>query len=407
MRILAVNKFHYLRGGAERYFFDVNALLRKAGHEVFVFSMRDPGNESSPDSAGFVSRVDFEAGAGLLESARATSRVLYSFEARRRLRQLIRRVKPAVVHHHNIAHHLSPSVVDAAAAEGTPQVQTLHDYKLLCPVYVLMRDGRVCEECRGGRFEPVLRHRCNRGSLARSAVNYVEMTFHESRGTYRKMDCFICPSSFQRETVHRFGWPESQTAFVPHFVRTAGVPVSEGRARCGGYLGRLSHEKGLISLIEALRIASPRLPSGWEFLVAGEGPQRASLERAAAGLPVRFLGRVSGPALEAFWGAVRFTVMPSLWYEVRPIALHEAFARGKAAIGSSLGSIPELVREGETGLLAPPGDAASWAGALERAYADPARMLELGRNARRFAETELTPERHLEALLGVYRRAAA
>ncbi len=407
MRIVAVNKFHYLRGGAERYFFEVNALLRQAGHEVFVFSMHDPRNEPSPDSGGFVSRVDFERGGGPGEAARATARVLYSFEARRRLGDLLRRVRPALVHHHNIAHHLSPAVVDAAAAEGTPQVQTLHDYKLLCPVYVLMRDGQVCEECRGAHFEPVLKHRCNRGSLLRSAVNYVEMTFHESRGTYRQVDRFICPSSFQRETVHRFGWPESRTAFVPHYVRTAGIPVTGGRPHCGGYLGRLSHEKGLLTLMEALRMAAPRLPRDWEFLVAGDGPLRAALEKAAEGLPVRFLGQISGQGLEDFWASVRFTVMPSIWYEVRPIALHEAFARGKGAIGSDLGSIPELVREGDTGLLALPGDASSWALSLERAYGDPARMLELGRNARRFAETELTPERHLETLLGVYREVAA
>jgi glycosyltransferase involved in cell wall biosynthesis len=221
------------------------------------------------------------------------------------------------------------------------------------------------------------------------------------------VDRFVCPSSFQRDTLHRFGWPRERTEFVPHFVRTAGVPVSPGESRTGGYLGRLSREKGLDVLLEALRRASPDLPGGWRFLFAGDGPERARLEGAARGLPVRFLGQVAGEALEEFWRAVRFTVMPSLWYEVRPIALHEAFARGKAAVGSDLGSIPELVVPGRTGLLAPPGDADAWADRLRRAYREPDTMLALGLAARRVAETELTPERHLELLLSVYERARA
>ncbi|MBI5837839.1 MAG: glycosyltransferase family 4 protein [Candidatus Eisenbacteria bacterium] len=407
MRVVAVNKFHYLRGGAERYFFEVNDLLRRAGHEVHVFSMRDPRNEPSTDAAGFVSRVDFAPGAGAWEGLRGGARAVYSFEARRRLARLLRRVRPHVVHLHNIAHHLSPSVIDAAVAERVPRVQTQHDYKLVCPVYVLMRGGRVCEECRGGKLWNVLRHRCNRGSWARSAGSYAEAALHAARGTYRKVDVMICPSSFQRETLRRFGWPDARTAFVPHFVRTEGVEVSPGGPLTGGYLGRLSAEKGLDTLLEALRRASPRLPAGWEFLVAGDGPQRAGLESAAAGLPVRFLGPLAGEALDAFWRRVRFTVMPSVWYEVRPIALHEAFARGKSAVGSDLGSIPELVRPGLTGLLAPPGDVGGWAAALERAYAGPDEMLRMGREARRMAGAELTPERHLEALLAVYERARA
>jgi len=311
------------------------------------------------------------------------------------------------VHLHNIAHQLSPSVVDAAAAAGVPQVQTLHDYKLLCPVYVLMRGGRPCEECRGGHYGNVVRHRCNRGSWLRSAVNYLETSVHEARGTYHKVKLFLCPSTFQREAVMRFGWPEAQTAFVPHFVQTEGVETSPGRPLAGGFLGRLSPEKGLPTLLEALRLAAPGLPAGWEFLVAGDGEERASLERAASGLPVRFLGALSGDALDGFWRAVRFTVMPSTWYEVRPIAIHEAFARGKSVIGSDLGSIPELVREGETGRLAAAGDPADWARALLAAYADPAAMLDMGRRARAWVAAELTPARHLDTLVSAYRRAAS
>jgi glycosyltransferase involved in cell wall biosynthesis len=309
--------------------------------------------------------------------------------------------------HHNIAHHLSPSVVDAAAEEGVPQVQTLHDYKLVCPVYVLMREGRVCEECRGPRFEHVLLHRCNRGSLSRSAINFLEMSWHHRRGTYRRVDRFLCPSTFQMEVMRRFGWPQERFDFLPHFVRTAGVEESPGGPLTGGYLGRLSAEKGLVTLIEALRRAAPRLPRGWEFLIAGDGPLRAELAAQARDLPVRFLGHVSGETLEDFWRQVRFVVMPSLWYEVRPISLHEAFAHGKAAVASDLGSMPELVMHGQTGLLAAPGDADAWAAELTRAWAEPEAMRSMGRAARAMAQTRLTPEAHLAGLLQCYARAAA
>ena len=217
----------------------------------------------------------------------------------------------------------------------------------------------------------------------------------------------LCPSSFQLEVLRRFGWPEQRLEFLPHFVRTAGVEVSPGEPATAGYLGRLSSEKGLATLIAALRRAAPSLPRGWEFLMAGDGPMRAELEALAAGLPVRFLGRVSGESMDRFWQAVRFVVMPSLWYEVRPIALHEAFARGKAAVASDLGSIPELVQDGRTGLLAAAGDEAAWAGALTRAWGDPEAMLVMGRQARRMAAEELTPEAHLEHLLRCYEGAAS
>jgi glycosyltransferase involved in cell wall biosynthesis len=374
---------------------------------VHVFSMRDPRNEPSPDAGSFVSRVDYESGAGTWQRLRGAARAVYSFEARRRLKALIRRVRPHVVHHHNIAHHLSPSVVDAAHEEHVPQVQTLHDYKLLCPVYVLMRGGAVCEECRPHRYSRVVAHRCNRGSLLRSAVNFVEMELHHRKGTYSRMNLFLCPSTFQLETVKRFGWPDSKLAFVPHYVATRGVPVTPGEPLVGGYLGRLSAEKGLDVLLDALRDVADLLPRGWQFRIAGDGPKRAALEARAAGLPVKFLGHLSGEDLESFWRGVRFTVMPSTWYEVRPISIHEAFAHGKAVVASGLGSMPELVRPGDTGLTAVAGNRASWAEALRRAYGDPPAMAAMGARARRMAERELAPERHLEQLLECYGRARA
>lgn len=406
MTVLAVNKFYWLKGGAERYFFEVAAMLEAKGHRVVPFAMRHPDNLPSPWSAHFVSEVDFRARLSPVDRVRAAARVIHSREARRRVRALVRETRPAVAHLHNLAHQISPSILAPLRREGVPVVFTLHDYKLLCPTYRFFRDGKVCELCLGGAYLHATVHRCNEGSLAASMVNSLEMYLHRWSGVYRRhVDLFLAPSRFLRGKMIEGGVPEDKVIELPYCLR---LERYSPRPEPGSYLlyaGRLSVEKGVEVLLDAMR----ELP-GVELRIAGEGPLREALERRASLLPggarVAFLGYQREEALRELVAGARLVVVPSVWYENSPLAIYEAFALGKPVVGARLGGIPELVEPGRTGELAAPGDAADLARAVRSLWGR-GDLAELGREARRTAERRFDAGRHYELLLAAYRRAGA
>lgn len=404
MRVLNVNKFHYRRAGAETAYFQLARLLEEHGHEVVPFAMRHPANEPTPWDRYFPPHVEFRAPGSLAEKAVRARRVLYSSEARDGMSRLLTAAQPDLAHLHNIAHQLSPSILEPLAAAGIPVVQTLHDYKQTCPVYTHRTGESVCERCRGGRYWQCVVHRCNAGSLAMSAVNALEMTWHGLRRSYDAVDLFLCPSTFLLAKCLEHGLPEERLHFVPHFVYARDFTVRAEPGTTLLYAGRLAEEKGIATLLDALREVS-----GARLDVAGDGPERASLaalaERLGVDKRVRFLGHLAGEAFERAWDEAAFLIVPSEWWEVRPMVIHEAYARGRAVLAASCGTIPEIVRPEVTGRLFPPGDASALAAAIEGLLGDRERLRQLGAGARRFAEEELSPARHWNALSVAYEKA--
>ena len=405
MRVVNANKFHYRRGGAETAYFQNARILTEHGHEVIPFAMRHPESEPTPWSKHFPSQVEFRAPGGPLERLSRAARVIWSGEARDRMRDLIAEARPDLVHLHNIAHQLSPSILEPIRDAGIPVVQSLHDYKLTCPTYLHRTPaGEICERCKGGRYEQCVVHRCNAGSVSMSLVNAAEAAWHGLRHSYDAVDLFLCPSAFQYAKCQEFGVPAERLALVPHFVYAADFAKQAEPGEYALYAGRLSAEKGVATLLEALA----RTPS-LRLVLAGEGPDRAALEQRAQGLGLgdraRFAGYLRGADYEAAWRGAAFLVLPSECYEVRPMVIHEAYARSRPVLTTRIGSIPEIVGEGQTGLLVPPGDAEALAAGLALLAADPARRIEMGRAGRALAEREVGPERHWEALSAAYTRA--
>jgi glycosyltransferase involved in cell wall biosynthesis len=403
LRILQANKFFYLRGGSERCYFDTIAGLEKRGHHVIPFAMEHERNEPSPYDAQFVSHVDFHAGGGPLEQAKRAWRFVYSKEAKVKLAALITRERPDVVHLHNIAHQLTPSIIDACREFGVPVVQTLHDYKLVCSSYLLLANGSPCERCRGGRHYQALLTRCHHGSLTKSALGFLEMAWHAGRKSYRGVDAFICPSQFMRDTCVTFGIDSSRLEYVPYFVDAARYRPEFTPGTHALYVGRLSHEKGVGTLLEAAERSA--LP----LRLAGEGPLRPELEARAraANLDVTFLGYLEPDPLHEAIRDAAFVVVPSEWYENLPYAVLETFALGTPVVGAEMGGIPEMVRPGETGELFRAGDAAGLAAVWRTLIDDPARVSAMGRAARTLVETTFAPRTHLDRLDALYRRLAA
>ena len=375
MRVVNANKFYFHKGGAETAYFETARLLEEHGHDVVPFAMRHPDNEPTPWSRFFPSRVEFRAPGGAASKLARAARVIYSAEARDRMRELLAEARPDLVHLHNIAHQLSPSILEPIRDAGLPAVQSLHDYKLTCPTYLHRTPaGEICERCKGGRYVQCVIHRCNAGSVSMSLVNAVEAWWHGMRHSYDTVDVFLCPSAFQYAKCLEFGVPAERLALVPHFVYPGDYAPRFEPGSYALFAGRLSSEKGLATLLEALA-ATP----GLRLVLAGEGPDRAALEARAQELGLgdraRFAGYLQGADYEAAWRDAAFLVLPSQCYEVRPMVIHEAYARGKPVVATRIGSIPEIVVEEVTGLLVPPGDASALARALAEIGREPARTV--------------------------------
>ena len=401
MKIAQVNKYLYPKGGADVYCLRLAKLLRQKGHDLVLMGMEPPEDEEVEFPAYTVPRIDYDAELSRREQLRTAAGFIYSRRAARTMARLIRRERPDLVHFQNVYHQLSPSVILTAWSMGVPTVMTLHDYKITCTVYSHFRNGTVCEECRGGRFYNTVRWRCARGSLLKSLLGAAEMCLH--RGllkSYQKLDARIAPSRFLQRKVRELGFPAG-IQHVPNFVEIDDyTPRYDWQDRQIVYVGRLSREKGLPTLLTAVQGLDVHLR------VIGRGPLEDALHRQANanGLDnVTFEGYQSGERLRRMVAASMFTVVPSEWYENNPLVIHESFALGKPVVGANIGGIPELIGRGR-GICYRAGDREALRDAIVELAGDERRIKEMGRSARRFAEERLSPEAHYEALMNIYRQ---
>lgn len=403
MRIILCTEFYHDRGGAYAAALDAEWLLRSRGHEVIPFAARHPANRRSPYETHFVRYHDLRT---LLKERRIgglwrlVGRFVWSVEAYAQLERLIEDVRPDVVHIHNYAYHLTSSVFEAPRAADAPLVHTMHDYKLLCPQLSMLRHGKICERCRRFRFIECFRHRCVARSFGASLCAALQNYRAVQLGSVWDLDAaFVSPSGFLRQKCLDWGWPGPDIQVVPNFVRPV-EQTTDSRADGGRpflFAGRLTPEKGLATLIEAIR----SVPTA-KLLVAGEGPERERLEPTAPP-NVSFLGAVPRAQMPQLYGNALAVVVPSEWYENCSLTVLEAFAAGRPVVASRIGGLPEQVAHEKRGLLFPPGDAEALAGALRRLHSNAGRADELGRNARAAAATEYSPEVHYERLLEIYR----
>lgn len=405
MRILMVNSHQYLRGGSERCYFELADLLRSHGHEVIPFGMLDERNQPSPFTSYFVSNIDFptELGkTGVQPKVRSVARVLYSREAKRNMAALIRAVRPDIAHLHNIAHELSPSILHALSAADIPVVKTLHDYKLICPNTSMVSQGRICEQCKGHRYYNVVRYRCKRDSLSASLLAGLEATLHHTLHIYaRHVDTFIAPSRFLETKMREHG-VDTPIVTIPNFVNPAEFMPTKSKANHIVYAGRLVATKGIRTLLRAM-LELPDIP----LYVAGTGELEEEMHAYARRHDLRqvtFLGHLERSDLLPLVQSALCTVLPSEWYENYPMSAVESLACGTPVVGSAIGGIPEIVRDGETGLLFEPGNAAELAAKLQALTTQPEYARHLGACGREQVLQINTPDRHYQATMEIYAR---
>lgn len=398
MKVLLINKFFFSFGGTETAFFQTAELLRERGHEVIFFSMSHQKNRESRQAAHFVSRVDFEEMRGLRELFRGARRILFGGEPRRKLDELLRLEKPDVAHLHNIYHHLSPAIIATLKRHGVPVVMTLHDYKVVCPDYKLFVRGAVCERCRGRRFYWCVLKKCVKDSRLKSLLCAVEVALH--RRYYEEIDALVAPSRFMMAKMADMGFPKP-CRLIPNAVRLpAAAPAATGGPPLVLCFGRLVEEKGIRLLIEAMK----GVPA--ECLIVGNGPLKEELRKLAAGSPqarVRFLDHRPFSLLEPIVRRAAMVVVPSIWYENNPFSIIESFSLGVPVVAARIGGIPEMVIDGETGMLFAAGSSAECREKIMLLLRDPELGRRLGGQARLHLERHCHPDRHCEKLLGLYR----
>jgi glycosyltransferase involved in cell wall biosynthesis len=401
MNFLFCNTYLYRRGGAEVSLFELADLLTNRGHTVTFFGMKDPRNEVTDNSEFFVDNLEFDdyRPLRLLWGIKAARRVLHSDEAMKKVTRLLEAQRPDLVYVNNVAHHISPSILEVFKEKGLPVVLSVRDYKMICPNSLLLNRGGVCERCRGAKFYNVLLYRCKRDSLVPSAVACAEAYFHTFRRIYSLVDGFLAPSLFCREKLVQFGLDERKIWIVPNFIRTNGPA---GRAPDPDsfclYFGRLSREKGLGTLLEALGMSHRKL------VIAGEGRLKSDLITKAEKLGldnVTFMPRQDRNELSEVIGSSLFTVFPSLCYETFGRGVIESFALGRPVVVSRGGALAELVDEGVDGFLADPLDPRDLADKMDRMFSSRETSLRMGEMGRTKVMRLFNPDRHYGAFMSM------
>lgn len=410
MRVVLAHKFYRPVGGTEEFVRQVEGLLEAHGHEVVPFAMAHADNWPTEYSRYFVPEIDFRAQLGgfarVRRAAAAGTRLVYWPEARRRFARLLDDVRPDVVHIQNIAHQISPSILYAAAERHIPVVMTVNDFKLVCPMSGMIngRSGEVCTKCFGGRYWEAVRDRCQDGSLASSLLVGTEMTVHHRllRVYERHVRLFLAENQTRRQTLVDGGIPPDRIRVLTQPFDASPYQELPIRGRRLLFFGRLDPDKGVDQLI----LAAAR--AGVDVDVVGRGTEDAALralaDRAAPGR-IAFHGARYGGDLASLVSTACATVLPSRQMEGTPYAVLQSFAWGRAVIGTAVGSLPEVIADGTTGVVVPAGDVDALADAMRRLADDEQLTDRLGAEASREVRGRYAPDVYYEMLMAAYAEA--
>ncbi|MES9906381.1 MAG: glycosyltransferase family 4 protein [Sedimenticola sp.] len=399
MNLLLINKFFWRKGGSEAVYFGEMDLLENHGHQIIPFSMQDERNFPSDYSSYFVSNVDYE-NTGLREKLASASRIIFSFEARRQMTQLLKDHKIDIAHFHIFQHQISPSVFGPLRKSGIPLVLTLHDLKPICPSYLMYTNGHICEACKDHKFYHCVLNKCSKNSRIKSLVNMVEMYFHFFMGYYKNVDRYIAVSEFYRQKMIEFGFPPEQIIHLPNYVDTEKFRYAGRDEGYGLYFGRLSNEKGLNTLLEACA-TTRNIP----MVITGTGPAEERLREKVDALKLKhitFTGYKSGQDLIDLLEGASFTVLPSEWYENCPMSILESLAVGTPVIGSRSGGIPELINEEQDGFTFEAGNAEELADKMRILWLDENLRTKMGKSGAEKIQSRYTPDVHYQSLAKVY-----
>lgn len=384
MRIVVAHNFYQQPGGEDQVFAAEVDLLRRYGHEVDTFAVHN-------DQVNGMTRLE------------ALSTTVWNSESCRAIRELVRKHRAQVVHFHNTFPLISPAAYGAAREEGAAVVQTLHNFRLLSPCALLFRNGQVCEKCLGRSIAwPGILRGCYRSSRPATAAVAAMVSIHKGLRTWRDaVDLYIAPSPSARAKFIEGGIPAGKLVVKPNFL-DPDPKAGDGAGKFAIFVGRLSPEKGLDTLLAAWRVLQkPPL-----LKIVGAGPLEELARQAASSDPnVEWLGRLAPARVYDLIGSAAMVLVPSRCYETFGRVIIEAYAKGTPVIASRLGAMADLVDHGRTGLLFEPGNPADLAARIEDLAGDPVGQLAIRRRCREEYEAQYTGALNYAKLIRIYQRA--
>jgi len=345
MKILMVNKFLYPRGGSESYMLYLSEHLEKTGHEIQYFGMYDEKNTVGNSIGLYTRNMDFHSTG--MQRFLYPFKIIYSFEAKKKIMKVIDDFKPDIVHMNNINFQLTPSIIYGIKKKGIPLVQTVHDYQMICPNHLLYNFDKntPCEKCVKGSHMNCIKNKCIHGSLVKSVLGVIEAKFYSLLKTYKKVDLFVCPSNFlENKILSAKEYYKGKTKTIHNFINKEKFSNSCSKEENYiVYVGRLSKEKGIENIAKVAKL----LPE-YAFVVAGNGPDEDILKD----IPnVKLLGFVTGEELTELMAKAKVLLLPSVCYENCPLSILEAHALGVPVVTMNSGGMAELVKDGFTGTL--------------------------------------------------------
>lgn len=398
MKILMVNKFLFHGGGAQTYIFKLGDYLVSQGHEVQYFGMYRDDNCVGNAVGAYTAEIDFH-NAGTLEKLRYPFKIIYSKEARKKIRAVLDDFLPDVVHLNNFNYQLTPSVILETVKwreeknRACKIIFTAHDYNLICPNHMMNNPNthENCEKCLGGHFINCIKGKCIHGSRLRSVLGATEAYYWNNRAVYRYIDKIICCSQFMKTKMDTNPVFASKTVALLNFADHVEWKENEKKDYVL-YFGRFSEEKGIRTLVEVCK-QLPEIP----FIFAGSG----ELEHLLTGVPnIKNVGFQTGERLEKLIREARFSIYPSEWYENSPFSVIESLMYGTPVLGANIGGIPELIQTGKTGELFESGDKLDLITKIVRLWADRVKTNEYSKKCHDNAFDDL--ERYYKKLISIY-----
>mgnify|MGYP004627183855 CR=1 FL=1 len=399
MKILLVNKFHYLKGGSEKYYFELADLLKEKGHEVAFFSMFDEKNIKTDCKEYMVKKIDMNS-----KNIFKAFDVIYSKENKKKMQEALEDFKPDIVHINNFQRQLSASIIDAIKEKNIPIVFTAHDLQAVCPISAMLNNGEICEKCKGGKYYNCLKNKCTKNSTMKSMINMIEAYYYKNKNIYQNIDCIVTPSDFVKNKIQQNNEKIKKIVTIHNFIdmdKFKNYEVeNEGYAI---FSGRLSIEKGILNAVKAFK----DIKNG-KLYIAGNGPEKENIEKYIQENKlqdrIKLLGFLSQNELKKYLRKSTCLILPSIWYENCPYSIIEAFAIGKPVISTRIGGIPELVEENVNGYLYDYNNIEELTKILNEIFNDNDKTKQLGENAKKDAINKYSKDVYYNKLIKVYEK---
>ena len=398
MKVLLVNKFHWMKGGSETYYFELGKLLEEHGHEVAYFSMENEKNIKTGNKEYFVKASDMNS----KDVTKALS-VIYSKENKKVMEKALDEFKPDIVHVNNFQRQLTASVIDAAKERNIPVVFTAHDVQAICPAILMMDPQRnICEDCMGGKYINCIKKKCIKNSMLKSVLGAIEGSYYRNTKVYtNKIDFVLPPSEFYMNKLIKDGIPKDKITYIHNFIDVDAFDVKTEDKGYALYFGRLSREKGIINLINAFS----KLEKGTLY-IAGDGPERAEVEEVIKENKlekrVKLLGFLNKDEMKETVRKCKFVVVPSIWYENCPYSVIETLCTGKPVIGANIGGIPELVKNNKNGFIYKYDDVDALAEKMKTLFEDDKLVKKFSKQAKEIAKEQYSKENYYKKIMKIY-----